>query len=131
MAYLVAQMVKNPPAMQETQVRSLGWEDPLEKGMATQSSILAWRISWIEEPGGYSPRLQRLGHDGVTNTFTSPHLSPLLLVEMLHFATVKLIRLCSRMCSATCTIDESVLSPPFFTISLPIHPSASSKYSVS
>ena len=44
-------MVKNPPAMQETQVRSLGQEDPLDKGMATQSSILAWRIPWTEEPG--------------------------------------------------------------------------------
>ena len=45
-------MVKNPPAMQETQVRSLGQEDPLEKGMATHFSILAWRIPWREEPGG-------------------------------------------------------------------------------
>ena len=45
-------MVKNLPAMQETQVRSLGQEDPLEKGMATHSSILAWRIPWTEEPGG-------------------------------------------------------------------------------
>ena len=44
-------MVKNPPAMQETQVRSLGREDPLDKGMATQSSSLAWRIPWTEEPG--------------------------------------------------------------------------------
>ena len=44
-------MVKNFPAMQETQVQSLGQEDPLEKGMATDSSILAWRIPWIEEPG--------------------------------------------------------------------------------
>ena len=50
-------MVKNPPAMQETQVQFLGWEDPLEKGMATYSSILAWRIPWAEEPG----RLQSLG----------------------------------------------------------------------
>ena len=50
-ASLVAQMVKNPPAMQESQVQSLGWEDPLEKGMATHSSILAWRIPWIEEAG--------------------------------------------------------------------------------
>ena len=49
---LVAQMVKNLPVMQETQAQSLGWEDPLEKGMATQSSILAWRIPWTEEPGG-------------------------------------------------------------------------------
>jgi len=51
-ASLVAQMVKNPPAMQETQVRSLGREDPLEKGMATHSNILFWRIPWTEEPGG-------------------------------------------------------------------------------
>ena len=51
----VAQMVKNLPAMQETWVWSLGWEDPLEKGMATHSSILAWRIPWTEEPGSYSP----------------------------------------------------------------------------
>ena len=48
----VVKMVKNPPAMQETWVRSLGWADPLEKGMATHSSILAWRIPWAEEPGG-------------------------------------------------------------------------------
>ena len=54
---LVAQMVKRLPAMLETQVRSLGWEDPLEKDMATHSSILAWRIPWIEEPGG----LQSMG----------------------------------------------------------------------
>ena len=51
-ASLVAQMVKNPPAKFETQVRSLGWEDPLEKGMAAHSSILAWRIPWTQEPGG-------------------------------------------------------------------------------
>ena len=49
---LVAQMVKSLPAMQETQVQSLGWEDPLEKEMATHSSILAWRIPWTEEPCG-------------------------------------------------------------------------------
>ena len=51
-ASIVAQIVKNTPAMQETQVKSLGQEDPLEKGMATHSSILAWRIPWTEEPGG-------------------------------------------------------------------------------
>ena len=48
-------MVKNVPAMWETQVRSLGWEDPLEKGKATHPSILAWRIPWTEEPGGLQP----------------------------------------------------------------------------
>ena len=57
-ASLVAQTVKNLPAMQETQVRSLGWEDPLEKEMAIHSSIFAWRIPWTEDPGG----LQSMGH---------------------------------------------------------------------
>ena len=51
-ASLVAQMVKNPPTMWETWVQSLDWEDPLEKEMATHSSILAWIIPWTEEPGG-------------------------------------------------------------------------------
>ena len=51
-ASLVAQMVKNLPAMRETWVQSQGWEDPLEEGMATHSIILAWRIPWTEEPGG-------------------------------------------------------------------------------
>ena len=51
-ASLVAQLVKNLPAMQEIWVRSLGWEDPLEKEMATHSSILVWEIPWTEEPGG-------------------------------------------------------------------------------
>ena len=52
------------PTVQETQVRSLGWEDPLERGMATHSSILAWRIPWTEEPGRLQPMgSQRVGHD--------------------------------------------------------------------
>ena len=54
---MVAQMIKRPPAMWETRVRSLGWEDPLEKEMATHSSILAWKIPWTNEPG----RLQSMG----------------------------------------------------------------------
>ena len=63
-ASLVAQRVKNPPAVQETQVQPLGWEDPLEKRVATHSSILAWRIPWTEEPVGLQPTgLQRVGHD--------------------------------------------------------------------
>ena len=63
-ASLVAQMVKNLPAMQEAWVRSLGWEDPLEKGMVTHSSILAWRIPWTQETGRLqSMGLQRVGHD--------------------------------------------------------------------
>ena len=61
---LMAQMVKNLPALQGTQVQSLGQENPLEKGMATHSSILAWRISWTEESGGLqSMGLQRIRHD--------------------------------------------------------------------
>ena len=64
MASLVAQMVNNLPIMQETWVQSLDQEDPLEKGMATHSSILAWRIQWMEEPGGLqSMGLQRVRHD--------------------------------------------------------------------
>ena len=59
--------MKNPPIVQETWVRSLGWEDPLEKEMATQSNILAWKIPWTEEPGRLqSMGLQRVGHDYVT-----------------------------------------------------------------
>ena len=57
-------MLKNLPAKQETPVRYLGWEDPLEKGTATHSSILAWEIPWTEEPGGLqSMELQTVGHD--------------------------------------------------------------------
>jgi len=59
---LVAQTIKNLLAMQEIRVHSLGWEDPLEKGMATHSSILAWRITWTEEPG----RLQSIGSQSQT-----------------------------------------------------------------
>ena len=67
---LVAQTVKNPPAIQETWGQSWGWEDPLEKRMATRSNILAWRIPWTEEPGGLqSMGSQRVGQDWATNTW--------------------------------------------------------------
>ena len=60
----MAQTVKNLPTMQDTRVQSLGWEDPLEKGMVTCFSTLAWRIPWTEEPAGLEPMgLQRVGHD--------------------------------------------------------------------
>ena len=69
---MVAQMVKSLPAM--TQVRSLGWEDPLEKEMATHSSILAWRIPWMEEPGGLqSMQSQRVRHNWATFTSHARH----------------------------------------------------------
>ena len=67
MASLIAQLVKNLPTMQENWIQSLGWEDSLVKGMATHSSILAWRIPWTQEPGGLqSMGLQRVGQDLVT-----------------------------------------------------------------
>ena len=65
---LMAQIVKRLPTMWETRVRSLGREDPLEKEMATHSSVLAWKISWMEEPGGLqSVGWQRVRHDQVTS----------------------------------------------------------------
>ena len=74
-ASLVAQMVKNPPAVWETWVRSLGWQDLLEKGMATHCSILAWNTdkTWTKEPGGIqSMWLQRDGNNWATNTHSFP-----------------------------------------------------------
>ena len=68
----VAQTVKNPPAIRETWVWSLDWEDPLEEGMATHSITLSWRIPWTEEPGGLqSMGSQRVGHDWVTKHSTA------------------------------------------------------------
>ena len=75
---LVAQVVKNLPAMQEMQVQSLGWEEPLEKDMATHSSILAWDIPWTKEPGG----LQSMGLQRVEKTeqlTLHTHMSSLIL----------------------------------------------------
>ena len=72
---LVTLMVKSPPEKQETRVRSLGWEDTLEKEMATDSNMLGWRIPWTEEPGGLqSLGLQRVGHSFIlTHTHTHTH----------------------------------------------------------
>ena len=109
---LVAQMVKRLPTMQETRVQSLGWEDLLEKEMATHSSILAWKIPWTVEPGRlHSMGSQRVGHDWATSLslhiqmkfdlflwFTlqvlsqSCHLS-LLLPNILNFYIVEFISL--------------------------------------
>ena len=91
---LVAQMVKNLPAMQETHVLSLGWEDLLEKGMATHSSILAWRIPWTEEPGGLqSIALQIVGHNWASdetrarNPGTSVSVPALILPDKMSLTT--------------------------------------------
>ena len=62
----IAQFVSHLPTVQETRVQFLGWEDLLEKEMATHSSILAWRIPWTEEPGRHSPGMARVGHDLAT-----------------------------------------------------------------
>ena len=90
---LVAGRLKSLPAMRETWVQSLGWEVPLEKGMATHSSILAWRIPWTEEPGGLqSMGSQRVRHDWATlltyfsTLFSVPTFSSLFLLEYNYFA---------------------------------------------
>ena len=86
---MMAQMVKNPPAMQETQVWSLGWEDPLKKGMATHSSILARRTPWTEEPSRLqSMGLQRVRHDWATNTFNYICIFSMKKFGLTHFISV-------------------------------------------
>ena len=89
-ASLVAQLVKNPPAMQETWVRSLGWEDLLEKGEATHSSILPGESPWTEEPGG----LQSMGHRGVgyNSATTQQRVMPLRMF-MCRLLSVHLVKL--------------------------------------
>jgi len=88
-------MVKNLPAVQETRIQSLGQEDPLEKGMATHSSILAWRIPWTQEPG----RLQSMGLQRVrmTDTFTFIHLGQSLHVKVLNFNHICKIPFASKV----------------------------------
>ena len=81
-ASLVAQLVKNPPAMQLTWAWSLGWEDSLEEGMATSSGIFAWRIPWTEEPGRLqSMGSQRVGHDWATKHSTAQHSIVCYVIE--------------------------------------------------
>ena len=106
-ASLVAQMLQNPPAMWETWIQSLGGEDPLEKGMSTHSSILAWRIPWTEESGGLqSMSLQRVGHHCAT---TQPsHISPQyeepssILREVDHCSGNKRVMACYSIISEAC-----------------------------
>ena len=75
----MAQKLKHLPAMQETWVQSLGWEDPLGKEMATHSSILPWEIPWTEEPGDHMGS-QRVGHD-LANEHTHTHIMPWMLTQ--------------------------------------------------
>ena len=93
-ASLVAQTAKNLPAMQETWVWSLGQEDPLEKEMATNFRILAWRIPWTEEPGGLQcMESQRIGHDWATNTFTFIFFPRLTVTKILYRGREALVAL--------------------------------------
>ena len=82
-APLLAQTVKNLPAMQEAWVWSLGWEDPLEKGMETHSSVLAWRISWTEELMGHSP----WHHKALDTTLSHTHFHFLFLCHVIYIHT--------------------------------------------
>ena len=83
---MVAQRLKSLPGMQETQVQSLGWEDPLEKEMATHSSTLAWKIPWMEQPGGIqSTGSQRVGHDRVTSLSHPLHFGEWILYGLCRF----------------------------------------------
>ena len=87
----MAQAVRRLPAIWETWVQSLGWEHPLEKEMATHSSILAWRIPWTEEPGGLqSMGSQKVGCDLATNTH---NINPLALAHSGHLTNIRRIAL--------------------------------------
>ena len=83
----MAQTVKNPPAVLETWVRSLGWEDPLENRMATHSSILAWRIPWTEEPGGSCPWDVRVRARTHTHTHSLSLTLPTPALFLSHFCS--------------------------------------------
>ena len=99
---LVAQTVKNPPAMWETQVWSLGREDPLEKGMATHSSILAWRIPWTEKPGGLQfMGPQRIGHDWASNAPQGYRYSAWFLIGSGSYQSIKFITCVINVLSLT------------------------------
>ena len=109
-------VIKNPPEMQEpqeTQVRSLDWEDPLEEGMATHSSILAWRIPWIEEPG----RLQSIGSQRVRHDWSNlagTHAKPTLFASQciethsrwIDVMLAHILLRCFLMMSSTICLDE-------------------------
>ena len=111
-ASLVAQMIKNLPAGQKIQVWSLGWEDLLEKGMGTHSSMLAQRIPWTEEPGRLQPTgSERAGHDWVTNTYiqhAEPHPDG-LVTSSAHWAPTMF----SSRCCEQSSHQINLLNPAF------------------
>ena len=108
-ASLVAQMVKRLPVMRETQVQSLGREDPLEKEMATHSSTLAWKIPWTENPGRLqSMRSQRVGHDWVTSLFFP---FPLYLFSFYEQYSYEYSPVCSLVVVYRVSLGNSSLGP--------------------
>ena len=91
----MAQKLKNLPAMQETQVRSMDWEDPLGKEMATHSSILSWKILWTEEPGWLQfMGMQRVGHNWQTNTLLFKKLVVKTNIIMVLFLVITIVVWC-------------------------------------
>ena len=108
---LVAQMVKHLPTVLETQVQSLGWEDLLEKGMATHSSILAWKIPWMEEPGRLQPMgSQRVGHDWATSLHYTYHVP-----THTHWNVTQPLKqwnnvICSNMDCCRCSVTQLCLT---------------------
>ena len=114
-------MVKNPPVMQETWVPALDWEDPLEKGMATHSSILAWRIPWTEEHGGLqSMGSQRVGRGWATNTFIFHfHLTSCISVCFFQLVKPKKLNIvllqCLQWSDRTASLLSSHTSHPSFS----------------
>ena len=112
MTFLVAQMVKNLPAKQENQVWSLVWEYPLEEGMVIQSSILAWRILWMEEPGRLqSMGLQRVGHDWETNTqwLSGIHTFCNITLQEMQPILPQPFKLCDLLLPTECGRSQTVL----------------------
>ena len=109
-AFLVAQLVKNPPAMQETWVGSLDWEDPLEKEKATHSNILAWRIPWTVRSMGS----QRIRHDWAT--FTSLHLELLCTQGKIH---IKKCLCLTRVSKQTHSLQSKLSRPRYWICFLP------------
>ena len=110
-ASLMAQAVKHLPAMQETWVWSLGWEDPLDEEMATHSNTLAWKIPWMDEHGGLqSTRLQRVGHDWATSlSFYIPHWThPMLTTEHCCLPIYIISTKCLKTLLGLFTIQETV-----------------------
>ena len=118
-SFLMAQMVKHLVAVQETPVRSLLWEDPLEKRMATHSSILAWKTPWIEKPGGrWSLGWQRVGHDWSDLAHIHMYINVIIVVYFFHelaFLLQFLLNKCSCVC--VCMWVSRIIHPHIVTLS--------------